>query len=151
MAIMSDTNIEKRMEAALVIGKRTLESLRMAQNKLENIRNWEVRERSGKNLFASMMKNMKISDMQEDLVQAKNDVLQFQIVLKSISMPEEIKKVTRIFISFANFFLDGTIDEYLLKAEVNSVREQVEDAINDVEKVCEALEKWCNDKKRKFS
>ena len=140
---MSETNIEKRMETALIVGQHTLESLHMAQNKLENIRSWEVRERFGKNFFASMIKNMKISDIQEYLIQAKNDVLKFQIVLKSICMPEEIKEATRIFISFASFFLDGTIEEYLLKAEVNSVREQVEDAINIVEKVCLEMGKWC--------
>ena len=140
---MSETNIEKRMEAALVAGQHTLESLRMAQNKVENIRSWEVRERFGKNLFASMIKNMKISDIQEYLIQAKNDVLKFQIILKSICMPEEVKNVTRIFISFANFFLDGTIEEFLVKSKVDSVCEQIEDAVDSVEKVCIELEKWC--------
>jgi len=140
---MSETNIEKRMEAALIAGQHTLESLRIAQNKLEDIRSWEVRERFGKNLFASMIKNMKISDIQEYLIQAKSDVLKFQIILKSICMLEEVKNVTRIFISFANFFLDGTIEEYLVKSKVDSVREQIEDAVDSVEKVCIELEKWC--------
>lgn len=137
---MREKNMETRMEDALKIGQHTLESLRSAQMKLENVRKWEMRERFGGNVFVSIIKNMKISDIQEYIVQAKSDVLKFQIVLKSICMPEEIKKVTRIFISFANFFLDGTIEEYLLKAEVRNVWEQVEDAIELVEKVCLELE-----------
>lgn len=137
--------METRIEEALKVGQHTLESLHIAQMKLENVRKWEMRERFGGNVFVSIIKNMKISDIQEYIVQAKSDVLKFQIVMKSICMPEEIKKVARIFVSFADFFLDGTIEEYLLKSEVKNVREQIEDAIDLMEKVILALEKWCND------
>ena len=88
--------METRMEDALKVGQHTLESLRTAQMKLENVQKWEMRERFGGNVFISIIKNMKISDMQEYIIQAKRDVLKFQIVLKSICMPEEIKKVTRV-------------------------------------------------------
>jgi len=69
--------------------------------------------------------------------------MKFQVVLKSIIMPEEVRSRTGMYIAFATFFLDGTIDEYMMKANVNNAQEQIADAIQLVDEVCQDLTRWC--------
>lgn len=140
---MSEKNMKRKMEEALEIGNKTLESLHFAQIKLDSARSWVVLEGFGGSFLTSMMKNMKISDTQTYVEQAKQDILKFQVMLKSISLPEDVKRRCGVFISFATFFLDGTVDDYMVKSRVDSAQEQIRDAIQIVDEVCEDLTKWC--------
>ena len=141
--IMSEKNMKRKMEEALEVGNKTLESLHFAQIKLDSARSWVVLEGFGGSFLTSMMKNMKISDTQTYVEQAKQDILKFQVMLKSISLPEDVKRRCGVFISFATFFLDGTVDDYMVKSRVDSAQEQIRDAIQIVDEVCEDLTKWC--------
>ena len=140
---MSEKNMKRKMEEALEVGNKTLESLHFAQIKLDSARSWVVLEGFGGSVLTSMMKNMKISDTQTYVEQAKQDILKFQVMLKSISLPEDVKRRCGVFISFATFFLDGTVDDYMVKSRVDSAQEQIRDAIQIVDEVCEDLTKWC--------
>lgn len=140
---MSEKNMKRKMEEALEVGNKTLESLHFAQIKLDSARSWVVLEGFGGSFLTSMMKNMKISDTQTYVEQAKQDILKFQVMLKSISLPEDVKRRCGVFISFATFFLDGTVDDYMVKSRVDSAQEQIRDAIQIVDEVCEDLTKWC--------
>ena len=140
---MSEKNMKRKMEEALEVGNKTLESLHFAQIKLDSARSWVVLEGFGGSFLTSMMNNMKISDTQTYVEQAKQDILKFQVMLKSISLPEDVKRRCGVFISFATFFLDGTVDDYMVKSRVDSAQEQIRDAIQIVDEVCEDLTKWC--------
>lgn len=43
------------------------------------------------------------------------------------------------FLSFADFFFDGFVADYLVQSKITSARKQVEDAIVNVTNVLEAL------------
>jgi len=47
-----------------------------------------------------------------------------------------VKKDVGIFVSFATFFLDGTVENYLIKERVNDVTEQLDDAVEMIEAIC---------------
>lgn len=140
---MSEKNVKQKIEEALVVGQQTLDSLHSAQIKLNSAKSWIVLEGFGGSLLTSMMKHLKTADTQDYVETAKKDIVKFQVVLKSIVMPEEIKRRTGMYISFATFFLDGTIDEYMVKSKVDNAQEQIEDAIQIVDEVCQDLTKWC--------
>jgi len=140
---MNEKNLKQKIEEAVQIGQQTLESLHSAQIKLDSAKSWIVLEGFGGSLLTSMMKHMKISDTQEYVETAKQDIMKFQVVLKSIIMPEEVRSRTGMYIAFATFFLDGTIDEYMMKANVNNAQEQIADAIQLVDEVCQDLTRWC--------
>lgn len=140
---MIEKNLKQKIEEAINVGQQTLESLKSAQIKLDSAKSWIVLEGFGGSLLTSMMKHMKISDTQEYIETAKRDILKFQVMLKSIVMPEEVRSRTGMYIAFATFFLDGTVDEYMVKSNVNSAQEQISDAIQLVNEVCTDLRKWC--------
>lgn len=140
---MMEKNLKQKIEEAIDVGQQTLNSLQSAQIKLDSAKSWIVLEGFGGSLLTSMMKHMKISDTQEYVETAKQDILKLQVMLKSIVMPEEVRTRTGMYIAFATFFLDGTVDEYMVKSNVNSAQEQIADAIRLVDEVCEDLTKWC--------
>lgn len=140
---MIEKNLKQKIEEAINVGQQTLDSLQSAQIKLDSAKSWIVLEGFGGSLLTSMMKHMKISDTQEYVETAKRDILKFQVMLKSIVMPEEVRSRTGMYIAFATFFLDGTVDGYMVKSNVNSAQEQISDAIQLVNEVCTDLRKWC--------
>lgn len=140
---MMEKNLKQKIEEAIDVGQQTLNSLQSAQIKLDSAKSWIVLEGFGGSLLTSMMKHMKISDTQEYVETAKQDILKLQVMLKSIVMPEEVRSRTGMYIAFATFFLDGTVDEYMVKSNVNSAQEQIADAIILVDEVCKDLTRWC--------
>ena len=140
---MKEKNLKQKIEEAVEVGRHTLESLYSAQIKLDSAKSWIVLEGFGGSLLTSMMKHMKTADTREYVEAAKQDIMKFQVVLKSIVMPEEVRSRTGMYIAFATFFLDGTIDEYMMKSNVDNTQEQIADAIQLVDEVCKDLEKWC--------
>lgn len=140
---MREKNLKQKIEEVVEIGRKTLESLHSAQIKLDSARSWIVLEGFGGSLLTSMMKHIKTTETQEYMERAKQEILKFQVVLKSIVMPEEVRSRTGMYIAFATFFLDGTIDEYMVKSNVDNAQEQIEDAIHLVGEVCEDLTRWC--------
>ena len=140
---MMEKNLKQKIEEAIDVGQQTLNSLQSAQIKLDSAKSWIVLEGFGGSLLTSMMKHMKISDTQEYVETAKQDILKLQVMLKSIVMPEEVRRRTGMYIAFATFFLDGTVDEYMVKSNVNSAQEQIADAIILVDEVCKDLTRWC--------
>ena len=140
---MKEKNLKQKIEEAVEVGWHTLDSLQSAQIKLDSAKSWIVLEGFGGSLLTSMMKHMKTADTREYVEAAKQDIMRFQVVLKSIVMPEEVRSRTGMYIAFATFFLDGTIDEYMMKSNVDNTQEQIADAIQLVDEVCKDLEKWC--------
>ena len=78
----------------------------------------------------------KIEETLQVLEEAKKNVRRFQLQLKTIELPMSVKKDVGIFVSFATFFLDGTVENYLIKERVNDVTEQLNDAVEMIEAIC---------------
>lgn len=140
---MNEKNMKQKMEEALEVGRHTLDTLQSAQIKLDSASSWIVLEGFGGSLLTSMMKHLKITDTKGYMEMAKQDILKFQVVLKSIIMPQEVRRNSGMYIAFATFFLDGTVDEYMVKAKIDNAREQIADAIRLVDEVCKDLMRWC--------
>lgn len=130
--------IQKKKEL-LDTGRMTLESLKLAQMKLDSVKSWITIDGFGGSFLISIVKHSKIEEMLEFLEKAKKDVRRFQLQLKTIEHPDTIKKDVGIFVSFATFFLDGTVETYLVKERVEDVTEQLRDAVEMVECICNSL------------
>ena len=74
------------------------------------------------------------------LEEAKKNVRRFQLQLKTIELPLSLKKDVGIFVSFATFFLDDTVEKYLIKENENDVIEQLDEAVEMVEVICRGLQ-----------
>ena len=66
---------------------------------------------------------------------AKRDLQRFQKELGDVQIPLELRMEVSTFLSFADFFFDGLVADYLVQTRIKEAREQVEEAIGYVERL----------------
>ena len=117
---MSNELMRKEVREAVQAGERALQSLYAAREQLNSAKNWGLFDIFGGGFFAS-------------LEEARYHLQIFQRELSDVCIPQELHINVNGFLSFADFFLDGLIADYLVQSRINDAREQVDDAIERVE------------------
>lgn len=129
------------MREAIYAGERALSSLRMAQEKLNSAGNWGLFDMFGGGFFSSMMKHSKMDDAARFMEEAKVDLMRFQKELRDVNVPLDLKMEVGSFLSFADFFFDGFVVDYLVQSKISDAKEQVSDAIYRVQQILRELER----------
>ncbi|MDD6193411.1 MAG: hypothetical protein PUB19_00770 [Lachnospiraceae bacterium] len=130
-----DYNFEREKNEAIQAGERALVSLREAQNQLNSAKNWGVVDLLGGGLFTDLMKHSKMGNARECLEQAKRDLQGFSRELEDVNISQALNLNTGDFLTFADFFFDGLIADWLMQDRINDARSQVESAIRRVEEI----------------
>lgn len=129
------------MKEAIDAGERALISLRMAQEKLNSAGNWGLFDMFGGGLFSTMIKRSKMDDASKLMETAKSDLKCFQKELKDVNVPLDMRMEVGSFLSFADFFFDGFVADYLVQSKISDAKEQVSDAIIRVEQILNELKR----------
>ena len=130
---MSNELMRKEVREAVQAGERALQSLYAAREQLNSAKNWGLFDIFGGGFFASMIKHSKLDGASASLEEARYHLQIFQRELSDVCIPQELHINVNGFLSFADFFLDGLIADYLVQCRINDAREQVDDAIERVE------------------
>ena len=138
---MSNEIMRREMKEALDAGERALSSLRKAQEKLNSAGNWGLFDMFGGGLFSTIMKRSKMDDAQQLMEAAKTDLKRFQRELKDVNIPLDLRMEVGSFLSFADFFFDGFVADYLVQSKISEAKEQVSDAIVRVEQILNELKR----------
>ena len=113
-------DFEKEKKEAIDAGNRALQSLKDAQNHLNNAKNWGIWDMLGGGFFSTM-------------VRAKYDLKNFSKELSDVNMVCHLDIKTGDFLSFADFFFDGFFVDWMVQDRINQASGQVEEAIRRVE------------------
>ena len=138
---MSNEIMRREMKEAMDAGERALSGLRMAQEKLNSAGNWGLFDMFGGGLFSTIMKRSKMDDAQSLMETAKSDLKRFQKELRDVNVPLDLKMEVGSFLSFADFFFDGFVADYLVQSKISDAKEQVSDAIYRVEQIMNELKR----------
>ena len=138
---MSNEMMRREMKEAMDAGERALTSLRNAQEKLNSAGNWGLFDMFGGGLFSTIMKRSKMDDAQQLMEAAKSDLKRFQRELKDVNIPLDLRMEVGSFLSFADFFFDGFVADYLVQSKISEAKEQVSDAIIRVEQILNELKR----------
>lgn len=138
---MSNEIMKREMKEAMDAGERALTSLRNAQEKLNSAGNWGLFDMFGGGLFSTIMKRSKMDDAQQLMEAAKTDLKRFQRELKDVNIPLDLRMEVGSFLSFADFFFDGFVADYLVQSKISEAKEQVSDAIIRVEQILNELKR----------
>lgn len=132
---MSDEVMKREMQEAVRAGERALGSLYAAREKLKSAGNWGILDLFGGGFVTSMVKHSRMGDAAGLMEDAKRDLQVFQRELKDIQVSLELRMEIGSFLSFADFFFDGLVADYLVQSRITEAKEQVDDAIDHVERI----------------
>lgn len=133
---------KKEIDEAIEAGRKALQALDEAAEKLGSAKRWGIWDIVGGGLISSLVKHSRIDDARELLQQARNELESFSDELDDIqeNLPEfdlEISDLVSTFdIVFDNVFADILVQEKVEETarEVDKTRTQVKDA---VDRLCE--------------
>ena len=126
-------DIEKEKREAINAGNRALNSLRTARENLNSAKNWGLADMFGGGFFTTMLKHSKMD-------QAKYDFRNFSKELDDVNMACNLNIDTGDFLSFADYFFDGFVVDWMVQDRINTARRQVDEAIRRTEYIVNQLQ-----------
>ena len=133
------SDVKREQREAEEAGRRALESLYAAREKLNGAKNWGIFDMMGGGFLADLMKRSKLQGAEMLMEKAKRDVQIFQSELRDVQVSLNLWIEIGAFLSFADFFLDGLVADYMVQSKISDARVQVDDAIIQVEAILEDL------------
>jgi hypothetical protein len=130
------------MNEAVIAGKQALASLKKAEESLKHASNWGIADMLGGGFITDMLKHSKLREAENHLEEARIRIRTFQKELRDLEMPHEFYVNVDGFLTFADFFFDGLIVDWLVQSRIREAREEVEQAIIYVETVVAELQRW---------
>ncbi len=132
----------KETTEAINAGERALSSLRAAQRELSSAKNWGIFDMLGGGLISTMIKHSKMDNAKEYMEQAKYDLNSFSQELRDVNMSVNLNIDTNDFLTFADWFFDGFVADWLVQDRINEAYSQVDEAIYRVENIIRQLRKY---------
>lgn len=142
---MRDEMRRREIEEAAAAGEKALYSLENAREKLQGAKNWGIFDMLGDGFFTDWVKHSKMSDATGYMEEAKRQLLVFQRELRDVQVPLDLRMDISSFLTFADFFFDGLVADYLVQRKINDAREQVDDAIMRVRVILGELRDLLNE------
>lgn len=132
-------NEMKEVKEAVSAGERALSSLHEAERYLDSARGWGMVDMFGGNMFSGLMKHSKIDQASQAMNRAKYDLRDFQRELNDVRDLTDMNINVGDFMTFADFFFDGFIVDFMVQSKINDARRQVKEAIRRVEAIMPKL------------
>ena len=122
-------DIEKEKREAIEAGRRALNSLQAAKENLNSAKNWGLVDMFGGGFFTTMLKHSRIDQAKRNMEQAKYDLRNFSRELNDVNMVCNLNIDTGDFLSFADYFFDGFVVDWVVQDRINNAQRQVEEVI----------------------
>lgn len=137
---MAEMDYRREINEALLAGREALRYLNEAADCLNSAGNWGIVDLLGGGLLTTFIKRSKMKDADELVQQARSALKRFQKELMDVENIPEFRIETGDFLTFADYFFDGIVADWLVQSRINDSRRQVENAIAKVNYVMRQLE-----------
>ena len=138
---MTERLVKQELRQAEAAGERALESLYILRDTLNSAKNWGLLDLFGGGAFTGLIKHSKMETAAGLKKKKKKDLESFQKELKDVPVSLDLRMEIGSFLSFADFFFDDPVSDYLIYSRIQNTREDVEDGIQLVEELLEKLRK----------
>lgn len=139
---MEGYNLQKEMNEAIQAGENALCSLRAAREELQKAGNWGIVDLFGGGFVTNLIKHSKMDNASHLMENAKYDLKKFQKELRDVTINTNLSIDCGGFLTFADFFWDGVVADWLVQSKINDAKRQVDDAIAQVEKILRRLKQY---------
>lgn len=106
---------------------------------MQSAGNWGLLDLFGGGMISGLVKHSKMGNAQKYMEEAKYNLQSFSRELQDVNMTHNLNLNVGDFLSFADFFFDGLVADWLVQDRINETRNQVEDAIRQVEAIVRRL------------
>ena len=93
----------------------------------------------GGGLFSAIIKHSKMDEARRLIEVAKADLRRFQKELVDVNLSLDLRMEVGKLLSFADFFSDGFVADYLVQSKISDAKKQVSDAIFRVQHILNKL------------
>ena len=136
---MGNMDYQREVNEAIQAAGQALRSLQQAKESLKSAGNWGIWDMLGGGLISTFVKHSKMEDVERLVQQARSDLKRLQKELMDVDTVAEFHIETGDFLSFADYFFDGLIADWLVQSRINEAKRQVDSAIQKVEEVLRRL------------
>lgn len=142
---LTDQEIEyqaklKELQEALTAGQAVLSSLHQAKDQMNSARNWGAWDMLGGGMISTHIKHNRIDDARSTLHNAQRHLRRFQQELQDVQMDAALRIEVGNFLTFADYFFDGFISDWLVQGKINRALSEINDKLATVSKVIQSLQ-----------
>lgn len=136
-------DFRKECNEAIYAGERAKNSLYNALTELERAGTWGIVDMlSSRSLFFSLIKRSKMNNAQHYMEVAKDDIRVFNRELHDVQVEGNLNIETGDFLSFADWFFDSLLVDWLVQDRIKNAKRQVEDAIRQIDRILDQLRRY---------
>lgn len=132
---------EKEVREAIQAGQEALKFLNDARECLDSAGNWGLLDMFGGGFISTLVKHSKMKDAEELVQQAREALKRFQRELMDVDNVAEFHIEMGDFLSFADYFFDGIIADWLVQSRISDAKKQVDNAIRKVNYILGQLQR----------
>ncbi len=129
---MDNLSYRREINEAIQAGQEALRYLNDAKSCLNSAGNWGIVDMLGGGMLTTYMKRSKMKDADTLVQQARTSLKRFQRELMDVDTIPEFHLETGDFLTFADYFFDGIVADWLVQSKINDAKSQVENAIQKV-------------------
>ena len=124
--------MDRELMEAIAAGERALHSLRGAHKALGSAKNWGLWDLFGGGFLTDMMKHSRLDNAMRRMEAARQDLRIFEMELRDVDVTSQLNVDVGDFLTFADFFFDGMVADYMVYSRIAEMKERVEEAIDRV-------------------
>ena len=128
-------DFNKEINEAIQAADYALECLGNAEKHLNSARNWGIFDMLDGGIIATLIKRKKMNSAEEDVTEARRALQRFSKELADVDREIDLNFDTSDFLSFADYFFDGFIADWMVQNRIHDAKIQVRDAIDKVKRI----------------
>ena len=120
------------VEEAIHAGEIVINALDQALDSLDSAGDWGTLDLFGGGMITTAIKHNRMDDAQDDILEAQDSMRKFQKELADIELNEDLDIDISGLLTFADYFFDGFITDWLVQGRINEAIENVSDKQGEI-------------------
>lgn len=132
---MEQLQYEKEVREAIQAADTALNYLERAERCLNSAGNWGMLDLFGGGFISTLAKHSKMDDAEREMSNARAALRKLSKELQDVGRIEELHIETGDFLTFADYFFDGLIADWMVQSKISDAKNQVREAkykVNDI-------------------
>ena len=121
----------REVKEAVAAADDALYHLKAARSRLNSAGNWGLLDIFGGGMISGLFKHGNMAEAEREIEAAKYSLQKFSKELRDVNGYSSVH--ISEFMTFADFFFDGVIADFLVQSQISNAKKQCDDAIRQVE------------------